>query len=81
MTLCRVSGKLTVRMTRHSSFPFYDHVFGGRLADQLAEWRAAGVSTEEIAFRVRERSAKRNLPSVSQSTVRRWLAELETKAS
>lgn len=47
----------------------------GRLAELLTTWRDAGLSTDEIAFKLRDRDVK-----VSGSTVARWLKDIEMAA-
>lgn len=65
-------------MARSSTYPLVDRILDGRLADLLTDWRAEGVTLQDIAYRLRsEHDIK-----VSIATVKRWvgLAEAE-KAS
>lgn len=61
---------------RTSTFPLYDRLCGGQLAEILTGWQAEGLSQEEMTYRLRESHDVR----VSKSTVRRWLAELTEAA-
>jgi hypothetical protein len=54
---------------RPSTFPLYDRLMGGGLADLLTEWKAAGASYEAIAERLRNEYDIQ----VTTSTVFRWM--------
>ena len=62
---------------RTSTFPLYDRLCDGQLAQILSDLTAEGLSQEEITWRLRERHDVH----VSKSTVRRWIADLESEAA
>lgn len=58
-------------MPMASTFPLYDRLLDGELPGLLAEWRAASVSFDEIADRLRAKGVQ-----ASRSTVNRWCRDL-----
>ena len=57
-------------MPTASTFPLYDRILKGTLTGLLEEWRAEGVTYDEIAERLRGRGVQ-----TTRSTVQRWCAE------
>ena len=58
-------------------YPLVDRILDGRLDAILSDWKNAGLSPTEMAFRLRlEHDIK-----VSPSTVLRWLAESDQGAA
>lgn len=53
-------------------FPLADRIFGGKLAEQLTEWRDQGLSYDSIARELHARGV-----TTTGETVRRWCSELE----
>lgn len=56
-------------MSRRSTFPLADRIFKGNLLGYLQGLKDAGLSHEDIAFKLREEHQL----EVSASTVRNWL--------
>lgn len=58
---------------RQPLFPLFDRILGGKLAEQLAAWRAEDLSFDAIARRL---GAEHDI-EVTGETVRRWCIDLE----
>lgn len=67
-------------MARNPTFPLYDSALGGELIPLLSEWKAEGISLQEMTWRLRERLVPLGLSPVSPDTVRRWLRQLDAEA-
>ncbi len=55
-------------MAQPSTFPLHDRALDGKLEGLLRDWRGAGLSLEEITFRLRSQHSV----TVSAATVHRW---------
>lgn len=60
-------------MAGTSTFPLYDRLLNGRLAEFLKRWRSEGRSPVEMRDILRDEHQIK----VSDATVRRWLRGLE----
>lgn len=58
-------------MSGSSTFPLHDRVLDGRLRPLLKKWRKAGISYQEIAFKLRTE----HQIEVNPTTVMRWCNE------
>lgn len=56
-----------------SPFPLYDRLLGGKLTEYLLQWQAEGVSSTEMAWKLRDLDVK-----VHPVTVQRWLNKIES---
>lgn len=54
------------------TFPLFDRLLEGTLTKRLVDWQGDDLSSEEMAFRLRELGCV-----VSAGTVRRWLQQIE----
>jgi len=57
-------------MGAQSTFDLYDRILGGQLRRLLADWRAEGLSLEDIAYRLRDMDVQ-----AKSVTVGRWIKE------
>jgi len=57
-------------MARSSTFDLYNRILKGKFPQMLADWRAEGLSLEEIAYRLRDIDVQ-----ATANTVGRWLKE------
>lgn len=64
-------------MAAHSVLALYDALHDGAMSRALAQWRAEGVSVVEATWKLRTEFRV----SVSPSTVRRWMDNLDGDAA
>ena len=59
-------------MARTSTLDLYDRLLDGQVRVLLRQWRDAGLSLDEMAYRLRDLDV-----TASRSTVGRWLKVLD----
>lgn len=60
-------------MGRAPTFPLFDRILDGKLAELLTGWRDEGLSYLDISFKLRSEHEL----TVSPSTIQRWIEQGE----
>ena len=63
-------------MARTSTLDLYDRLLDGQMRVLLRQWRAEGLSLDEMAYRLRDLDV-----TASRSTVGRWLKVLDAEVA
>lgn len=63
-------------MARTSTLDLYDRLLDGQVRPLLKQWRAEGLSLDEMAYRLRDRQV-----TASRSTIGRWLHRIDQETA